>query len=139
MTDRTAMPRPAQRLGSAIIIPFPIRSGGAGGRAPSNRLGLRDRIETLTWAAMVATPSGYSRVNICNGGPDPEIGDFVLIYEDGREWASYGVSRDGPRFCAWPTSGAAGILGRFDTLREARDAVMAQPRRRRRSRALHVR
>jgi hypothetical protein len=100
---------------------------------------MRDRIETLTWAAMVATPSGYSRVNICNGGPDLEIGDFVLIYEDGREWASYGVSREGTRFCVWPTAGAAGILGRFDSMREALDAVMAQPKRRRRSRALHVR
>ncbi len=139
MTDRTATPQPANPAGSALIIPFPIIPDRSGGREPANRLGMRDRIETLTWAAMVATPSGYSRVNICNGGPDPEIGDFVLIYEDGREWASYGVSREGTRFCAWPTAGAAGILGRFDSMREALDAVMAQPKRRRRSRALHVR
>jgi hypothetical protein len=96
-----------------------------------NRFGILDRIEALRWAAE-AGPSGFSRVAICDG-PDAELGDFMLIYEEGRDWASWGVAREGRAFCVWRT-GARGLLGRFPSIRVALDAVLAEPRGRRRER-----
>src|SRR5579871_6356500 len=106
----------------AELIHFPVRR-------PSNRIGVLARIETLEWSHHVS-PSGLSRVTICDG-PEDEIGDYVLVYEEGREWASWGVSRDAGDFCMWRT-GAPGVIGRFPTIRAALDAILTQPRRRRR-------
>jgi hypothetical protein len=114
---------------TAEIIAFPRDRVARRTIMPDNRLGIRERIEALTWAAMVAGRFGYTRVRICDGGQDPEIGDFVLIYEAGREWASFGVSRDDSGFSVWRTSGRAGSLGGFTTMRAALDAVITLPKR----------
>jgi len=100
------------------ILPFRPR--------PCNRLGPRDRIEASRWA-MVAQPQGFTRVLIHDaGGEDPEIGDFLLIYETGRDWASWGVARDERGFVVW-RPGTGETIGIYTLLREALEAVLAQP------------
>jgi hypothetical protein len=103
--------------------------------AERNRFGILDRMEVLRWAA-IARDAGYARVAICDDA-EAEFGDYALIYPAGREWAAWGVARDGAAFCVWRT-GAAGLLGRFPTICAALDAILTQPckRRWRRRRAL---
>jgi hypothetical protein len=96
--------------------------------AARNRFGILDRIEVLRWAD-IARAAGYARVAICDGA-EAELGDYALIYPEGREWAAWGVGRDGGAFCVWRT-GAAGLLGRFPTIRAALDAILTQPCKRR--------
>jgi hypothetical protein len=101
---------------------------------PSNRLGPRERIEANRWA-MVAQPQGFTRVLIHDAGPDDaDIGDFLLIYETGRDWASWGVARDARGFVVW-RPGTGETIGCYPVLREALDAVLAQPATPRRRRA----
>ncbi len=105
-----------------------------------NRLGPRERIEASRWA-VVAQPHGFSRILIHDASAeDADIGDFLLIYESGREWASWGVARDARGFVVW-RPGTGETIGCYDLLREALDAVLAQPiaRRRRRARSLKSR
>jgi hypothetical protein len=93
---------------------------------PRNTLGPRERIEATRWA-MVAQPQGFTRIHIHEGDcEDPEIGDFLLIYETGREWASWGVARDGRGFVVW-RPGTSETMGCYPVLRDALDAVLAQP------------
>ncbi len=100
------------------VLPFRPR--------PSNRLGPRDRIEASRWA-MVAQPQGFARVLIHDAGDeDPEIGDFLLIYETGRDWASWGVARDARGFVVW-RPGTGETIGSYGLLGEALEAVLAQP------------
>ncbi|HEX3349873.1 MAG TPA: hypothetical protein VHS58_17410 [Acetobacteraceae bacterium] len=103
----------AERSGSAEIIPFPIRP-------KHRRLDAQDRMVALHWAES-AGRAHAARVAICEE-PDPDIGDFVLVYEDGRPWASWGVSREGARFVVWGASGPD-MIGRFASMREALDAI----------------
>ncbi len=111
------------KSGSCEVVPFRPR--------PTNRLGARDRIEASRWA-MVAQPRGFARVLIHDGGgEDPEIGDFLLIYETGSDWASWGVARDGRGFVVW-RPGTGETIGSYGLLREALEAVLAQPSTKRR-------
>ncbi|MBV9538844.1 MAG: hypothetical protein JOY70_07935 [Acidisphaera sp.] len=110
---------------SAEIIPFPARPRG-------RRLSRFDRAEASEWAARIGRDRPI-RIAICEE-PDPEIGDFVLVYDGGRDWASWGVSRDGGRFSAWQAAGP-GVIGRFASMTEALEAIREhgerRPRRRR--------
>jgi len=118
MRDGTSPPSPR-----SSVVAFRPR--------PPNRLGPRERIEASRWA-MVAQPQGFTRVLIHDAGPDDaDFGDFLLIYETGRDWASWGVARDARGFVVW-RPGTGETIGCYRLLREALDAVLAQPATRRR-------
>jgi hypothetical protein len=92
----------------------------------SNRLGPRERIEASRWAE-VAQPHGFSRVLIHDASADDAaFGDFLLIYESGREWASWGVARDARGFVVW-RPGTGETIGCYGLLSEALEAVLTQP------------
>jgi hypothetical protein len=92
----------------------------------NNRLGPCERIETSRWA-MMAQPQGFTRVLIHDAEDnDPEIGDFLLIYETGRDWASWGVGRDVRGFVIW-RPGSGETIGCYPCLRDALNAVLEQP------------
>jgi hypothetical protein len=76
---------------------------------------------------MAAQPQRFARVLIHDAEDnDPEIGDFMLIYETGREWASWGVARNLHGFVVW-RPGSGETIGSYPHLRDALDAVLAQP------------
>src|SRR5579871_6801066 len=100
---------------SAQIIPFPSRH-------VHRRIGPEDRLSALRWS-IEPRAIGRVRIRVCEQN-DPELGDFVLLYEgEGASWASWGVSREGRWYRAWRADGPE-CLGRYATMRAALDAVL---------------
>ena len=104
----------------AEIIEFPSPTP----RNP-NRMTVRDRIEALRWSD-TAAEFGYSRVLIDTSEHEDrlELGDFMLVYRQGANWASWGVgcTRDG--FMLWsPRTGTT--VAHFGTLGEALNRIQA--------------
>ena len=104
----------------AEIIQFP-----APVTRSSNRMSVRDRIEALRWSD-TAAQLGYTRVLLDTSGQEGgvDLGDFMLVYRRGANWASWGVgcTRDG--FMLWsPRTGAT--VAHFHTLTEALTRIQA--------------
>ena len=104
----------------AEIIEFPSPT-----RRNSNRMTVRDRIEALHWSN-TASEFGYPRVLIDTSEHEDrlELGDFMLVYRQGANWASWGVgcTRDG--FMLWyPQTGET--IAHFPTLGEALQRIQA--------------
>jgi len=102
----------------AEIIQFPAPAGRS-----SNRMTVRDRIEALRWSD-TATELGYTRVLLDTSGQESmfDLGDFMLVYRNGANFASWGVgcTRDG--FMLWlPRTGAT--IAHFSTLGEALQSI----------------
>jgi hypothetical protein len=99
--------------GPATVIPFVLRG------SPANRLTLRERAEALRWGE--ATRShGVRRVAMHDA---PGLGDFLLVYEDGRLGASWGIGLVAGSFEVWRQM-TMQTVGRFETLREALEAIL---------------
>ena len=62
----------------------------------------RDLIALSGW---IARPEqhGYSRIQVegDDGTGGPESAAYVLVYEQGRDWASWGLARAGDRINIW--------------------------------------
>ena len=104
----------------AEIIPFPTPPARA-----SNRMTVRDRIEALRWSD-TAAELGYTRVllDTSDHDGDLELGDFMLVYRHGANWASWGVGCIADGFMLWcPQTGAT--VGRFKTLTGALERIQA--------------
>jgi hypothetical protein len=92
----------AQHQTSAIILPFirPLRT--------DNRMTFRDRMAAMEWQSS-ARSLGYTRVAYDTSASDdePELGDFMLIYAPGAQWATWGVGCCEGGFIVWrPADGA---------------------------------
>jgi hypothetical protein len=104
----------------AEIISFPTPSARA-----SNRMTVRDRIEALRWSD-TAAKLGYTRVllDTSDHDGDLELGDFMLVYRQGANWASWGVGCTANGFMLWcPQTGAT--VARFKTLGAALERIQA--------------
>ena len=104
----------------AEIIAFPTPPARV-----SNRMTVRDRIEALRWSD-TAAQLGYTRVLLDTSGQEGgvDLGDFMLVYRRGANWASWGVgcTRDG--FMLWsPRTGTT--VAHFHTLTEALTRIQA--------------
>ena len=101
-----------------VVVPFPGRLRFA------YRMGVRERVDACEWAD-AAYHGGIARVVFHTGhaGDEPANGDFLLIYERGAEWASWGVAPDPAGFSVWRASTGV-TLGCFATLKAALAAVM---------------
>ncbi len=109
----------ACQTSTATIIPFGVP------RRVANRLTLQDRIEVVGWAGM-ARGIGYTRIALDSGASDdePELGDFVLVYERDKPWASWGVGCCDGGFMVWrPSDGAT--VGWFATVKRALASIPA--------------
>ena len=78
-----------------------------------------DLIALTCWMQR-ADGHGYRRMLIERGSGDsrPDEGGYVLIYEPGSEWASWGLARAGAEIIVWQCSNGAD-LGRFVTMLQA--------------------
>ena len=65
--------------------------------AERNRFGILDRMEVLRWGGHRWSTQGPRGCTICNDA-EAEFGNYALIYPAGREWAAWGVARDGAAF-----------------------------------------
>ena len=104
----------------AEIIQFPTPT-----RRNCNRMSVRDRIEALRWSD-VAAELGYSRVLIDTSEHEDglELGDFMLVYRQGTNWASWGVGCTQEGFMLWhPQTGET--IAHFPTLTEALRRIQA--------------
>jgi hypothetical protein len=104
----------------AEIIEFPSPT-----RRNANRMTVRDRIEALRWSD-TAAEFGYSRVLIDTSEHEDrlELGDFMLIYRQGANWASWGVGCTREGFMLWhPQTGAT--IAHFGTLADALRRIQA--------------
>ena len=105
--------------GSATVIPFVLRS------SLGNRLSLRERAEAIRWGESMRR-RGVRRVAVHDApANDLALGDFLLVYEDGLLWASWGVGLVAGSFEVWRQM-TMQTVGRFDTLREALEAILPQ-------------
>ena len=104
----------------AEIIQFPTSP-----RRNANRMTVRDRIEALRWTD-TATTLGYSRVLIDTSEHEDrlELGDFMLVYRQGANWASWGIGCTREGFMLWhPQTGET--IAHFPTLAEALGRIQA--------------
>jgi hypothetical protein len=104
----------------AEIIPFPAPAI----RSP-NRMTARDRIEALRWSNSAAE-LGYTRVLLDTSGQEGafDLGDFMLVYRRGMNWATWGVGCTHDGFMLWsPRTGAT--IDHFPTLTEALQRIQA--------------
>lgn len=84
-------------------------------RTAANRFTWRDRIDLLAWAE-TARALGICRVALER--PEPEMGEFALLYDGPAEWARWAVARDGGAYLLWsPNSGET--VGSFPSLAAA--------------------
>jgi hypothetical protein len=102
---------------SAVVIPFapPVRAG--------NRMSVRDKIVALEWAD-TARDAGYTRIALDTSASadEPELGDFLLIYEREAMWANWGVGCCDGGYMIWrPSDGAT--IGWYPTLEKALAAI----------------
>lgn len=111
----------------AIVLPFKLRPLVRPRPVEGNRFDLRDRVTLEEWRPN-ARACGYSRIEIeCGSGQDG-VGDFALIYEEGREWASWGVGREAGAYHVW-RCGTTGYLPPSLALGDALDLVLQSPKR----------
>jgi len=104
----------------AEIIEFPTPA-----RRSSNRMTVRDRIEALRWSDTAAA-FGYSRVLIDTSEHEDrvELGDFMLVYRQGANWASWGVGCTREGYMLWhPQTGET--IAHYPTLAEALHRIQA--------------
>jgi hypothetical protein len=102
--------------GSATVIPFVLRC------SPGNRLTPHERAEALRWSEAMR-PHGIRRVAVHASPDDLALGDFLLIYEEGLLWASWGVGLVAGSFEVWRQT-TMQTIGRFETLPEALEAIL---------------
>lgn len=88
-----------------------------------NRLTSTDRAELCSWDVQCCNPN-FDRVVIHDqhGTTDPVEPDLVLIHAPGSAWASWGLARHDGAVVLWECAGRMD-LGRFETMREALDAL----------------
>jgi|GEM_PF-3225287 len=103
--------------GSATVIPFVLRS------SLGDRLTWRERAEAIRWGEVMRS-RGVRRVAVHHAPADDlGLGDFLLVYEEGLLWASWGVGLVAGSFEVWPQA-TMQTVGRFETLQEALDAIL---------------
>jgi len=103
----------ADHLPTASILPFMPR------RLVDNRLTAQDRIDALVWESMADIAScGRMIIHHRQHDDDPEIGDFISIYRQDSNWATWGVARRGHVVSLWRCATGADA-GEFATVREA--------------------
>lgn len=85
--------------------------------APEPGFNSRDLIALTCWMQQ-ADVHGYRRVLIEGGADEAAEGGYVLIYAPGRDWASWGLAREGAEVMVWHC-GTGADLGRFTTMFEA--------------------
>ena len=107
----------AADCGSATVIPFVLRA------SLGDRLTWRERAEAIRWGE-VARSRGVRRVAVYDAPADDlDLGDFLLIYENGLLWASWGIGLVAGAFEVWPQA-TMQTVGRFETLREALESIL---------------
>jgi hypothetical protein len=106
-------------LPSAQVLAFPPP-------APQrNRLTMRDRMEVLRWVER-SDRHGFTRIVFdsateCSGH---EPGDYILLYERGALWASWGIGCADSRLTLW--NAATGVtIGSYVTMVETLSCVRA--------------
>ena len=103
-------------LAVSTVVPFRPK--------PPPRLGWHERMVAARWA-LTARSQGVARVLFYDAEPDDtQFGDFVLIYEAGRDWASWGVAPDRRGFIVW-RSGTGETIGWFSSMLMALDTIGA--------------
>jgi len=109
----------AAHLPTATILPFKPR------QLVDNRLTAQDRIDALIWESTADTINcGRMIIHHRQHNDDPEIGDFISIYKQNSNWATWGVARRGRVVSLWQCATGAD-LGEFETMREALASIPA--------------
>jgi hypothetical protein len=85
---------------------------------------MRERIAAESWA-QAARARGIARAVFHAGhnDDDPADGDFILVYEAGADWASWGVAPQAGGYAAW-RAGNGMTIGCFASLVDALDALL---------------
>ncbi len=106
---------------TATILPFLARP------VVDNRLTAQDRIDALIWESSANLVScGRMIIHHRQHTDDPEIGDFISIYKQDSNWATWGVARRGRVVSLWRCATGAD-LGEFATVREALASIPVIP------------
>lgn len=83
----------------------------------------RDLIALSAWAAR-SEQHGYSRIHVegADDVPGPDSGAYALVYQLGRDWASWGLARAGSRVSIWHC-GTGADMCTFPEMAQALDSL----------------